>query len=159
MGAASKIRTTVALLIAIAGVAVICFVPYTRMTYSRDRVDLERARAPLVRVPLKDLGPDQDRVLTVVPPTDQQWQRLSNRLGKPAYVLTVGTDRAAIHPKAYSATDAQLQAHGMQAGRPVGITLTKELPFDYSSSASQTAYKFSLTSNDVVELTVRMAPA
>jgi len=159
MGTASKVRTTVAVLIAIAGLAVIGLIPYSRQTYARDRRDLERARTPLVSVPLEDFQRDRDRTLTVMPPHDDQWRRLSQRLGTPAFVLLLANDGRAVRAEAYSATDAQLQAHGTQSGRPLEISVTKELPFDYSSTASQTAYKFSAPSDDVVQLTVRMTPA
>jgi hypothetical protein len=154
---ASKILATVASLIAMAGLAVIGLVPYTRWTYGRDRRDLERALAPLARVSLEERQLDRDLALSLILPTDAQWRRLINRLGQPAFVLVLATDSAAIHPQAYSAT--RLQVDGTRSGRRLEISATNELPFGYSSTASQTAYKFSASANDVVQLVVRMTPA
>jgi len=49
MNTTPTIRTAVALVIVIAGVAVIGFIPYSRWKGTRDRGDFERARTPLVR--------------------------------------------------------------------------------------------------------------
>ena len=83
----SKVRTAVALVIAIAGVGVIGLIPYTRWTSARDRRDLDRALTPLVRVPIEDLQPGREQTLTVILPTDRQWQSIVHRLGKPALVV------------------------------------------------------------------------
>jgi len=82
MNTTPTIRTAVALVIVIAGVAVIGFIPYSRWKGTRDRGDFERARTPLVRVSVGELPPDRERTMTVILPKDRQWQRIVNRLGK-----------------------------------------------------------------------------
>lgn len=152
-------RTTVALLVAVAGVVVIGLIPYTRWSDARERRDFERALAPLVRVPVEDVQPDREQTLTVVLPTDRQWKSLVNRLGKPALLLVLAPGPAATHREIYSATDARLEAQATPHGRPVEISLTADRhPFDYSSTRSQTAYTFSVSADDPVQLRVRMIP-
>jgi len=144
--------------VALGGAAVLGFVLYTQWTYERDRRDLDRARAPLVRIPVEEFTPDRDRAITVVVPADTQWHRIVGRLGEPLFVIAVATDLNTIHPQVFSATDARLAAHADRGRKPVELKQTHQFPFGYSSD-SQTAYSFAASSGDRIDLTVHITPS
>jgi hypothetical protein len=155
VSALSTVRISVSLLIAMTGAAVIGLVPYERWKGERDRRDLLRARAPLVKVSINEFQPDRDRTLEFILPTDRQWRRIVGRLGTPTVLLVVATDPERIRPQAYSATDG-LSARATQNGRPLMLTPTTALPFAYSTTTRQTTYRFVAGPRDQVDLTLRL---
>lgn len=96
--------------------------------------------------------------MTVIVPADRQWQRIVTRLGHPQFVIAVATDLMAIHPQAFSVTDARVIARAERDGQPLEIGVTNQFPRGYSST-SQTALTFSASPGDRVDLTIRMTPS
>jgi hypothetical protein len=148
----------VAVVIGLVGLAAIADVPYERWRFHQSRRDLERALTPFARVPIRELAPDRDRTIEFRVQTDAQWRRILRRMGDPAILVVVATDPDVGGHEAYSAAAAELTCRATQRGQPLPMTVTKSLPYVYSSSKDQLAYSFRAVPDETVQIAVRAQP-
>jgi hypothetical protein len=83
------LRVTVALLMALAGAALIIWVPAARSQFAGARQDVVRAIEPLVR--FEDFQSKPQQTIDFALPADPQWNRLVKRLGPPRMMLLLET--------------------------------------------------------------------
>jgi hypothetical protein len=148
----------VAVVIGLVGLAAIADVPYERWRFHQSRQDLERALTPFARVPIRELAPDRDRTIEFRVQTDAQWRRILQRMGDPAMLVVVATDPDVGGHEAYSAAAAELTCRATQRGQPLRMTVTKSLPYMYSSSKDRLAYSFWAIPDETVQIVVRAQP-
>ena len=151
-----KARTAASLRIAIVGAAAIGLVPYISWTYARDRRDLQRALAPLAKIPV---GGAREPTMALTVPVDRQWRGLVRRLGPPIFLFVVDGDPGADHPLSNPATNESVVVHGTKDDEPLIITATGLRPFGYSSPNQSAAFKFDAAPGTVVRISVRSTSA
>src|SRR5438094_8642411 len=77
--------------LAFVGVAFLSVYPVTRRADARERADIDRALAPLVSVPLDELQAPNGRTVDVTIPSDDQWKRITTRLGSPSFLVVTAS--------------------------------------------------------------------
>src|SRR5262245_18235715 len=136
------VRLGLAAVIATAGGVMVAFVPHTIHGYERDRQDLMRARAPLLKNAAADLKLDTELKFAISIPTDAQWQRITKRLGSPGFLLVIATAPEAIHTETFPAPEFVSSVEVTQAGRTLTLTLTRDVPERYSATSAANAFTF-----------------
>src|SRR5947209_8653188 len=100
-------RSAIGGFIGLIGIAIVvlCLPPVARWNVERTRGDIQRAFKPFASLSINELADGQEHSMSFVVPNDPQWNRIRRRLGKPVFLLVVGTDPQSRDPQAFSATE------------------------------------------------------
>ena len=144
-------------LLSLLGVGLLSVYPLTRLAASRDESDINRALAPLLKVPLDQLQTPIARSLVVIIPNDDQWQRIIRRFGQPAFVFVVVDDDGLSNERVYSAAEVGLDLQVRRNGIEIALTTELQSPEDYSAHANTLkAIKLSAAPGDTLQVTARV---
>ena len=146
------IARLIALTVSLIGVAFIAVFPLTRTALARERVDLERAGAPLLSVPLENLAGSVEHAFDVTIPNDQQWRRIADRLGAPVFLLVAASARGETRAHRFPPADIGLSSRVSRNGAAVALVATDDIPDGYSTGATTGGYKFPASPGDAVRI-------
>jgi hypothetical protein len=149
-----KLRVAVALLTAVVGAALIVWIPVSRRQFARDRLDVDRAISPLVR--LEDFRSKPQQTINVSLPTDNQWKRLVKRLGAPRLMILLENAHEGARPRTFGAVEAHVAATARADAQPVEMTVTSDLPWGWGSTSTRgaTAYRFTIGDGQTLQLSI-----
>jgi hypothetical protein len=154
----SRIAHVAAVVLGLCGVAFLAVYPLARRSIAREKADIERAGAPIVSVPLEQLQAPGGQTLDVTIPNDDQWKRITKRLGSPAFLLAAASAKGETRESRFPRPVLGLTIRVWRNGTEVALLPTDDPPDGYSSRAARNVSKFTANAGDRLRISARIDP-
>jgi hypothetical protein len=144
--------------VGLVGLAFFVEYPITRAAVARERADINRAAAPLLSVPLELLQTPSGWTSDLTIPNDEQWRRITERLGSPSFLLVAASAKGEFRRHLFPPPDVGLSSRVLRNGTDVALRTTSDIPDGYSSDAATNTAKFNASPGDRLTISAHIPP-